>query len=444
MSNVQPSKWRNLLRRLAGGVNDHAHLTLWLLLWMLFGIGVGVVSGLSSAALLVSLNWATDTRVDHGWLLWLLPVAGLVIACIYHYAGGRAAEGNNLIIDEIHEPDAGVPRRMAPLVFLSTFVTQLFGGSSGREGAGIQLSVSLNDGIARHLPLSRDQRRILMIAAMSAGFGALFGVPLAGAIFGMEIQSIGRVKYEALVPCLVGALVGDLIVRGLGVHHEPTPTLDSIDLNVGVILKLVLMGIVFGLVAAFFILAIRGIKSIGSSLVSWSPARPFVGGILIIALTYLVGTRDYLGLSIPLATSALHGNEMSSSVFALKLLFTAVTLGFGFYGGEVTPLNVIGATLGAVLAPALGLPIALGAAIGYVALFAGAANVPLACTIMAVELFGGNALVPAAIGCFLAYAFSSHRSIFSSQRVGAAKGHWQIPLGRQLKDPYSSADETEN
>lgn len=444
MPDVQPSKWRNLFRRLAGGVNDYTDLSLGFLRWVLLGIGVGIVAGFSSAALLSSLNWATDTRINHGWLFWFLPLAGLAMACLYHYTGGRAAEGNNLIIDEIHQPDAGVPRRMAPLIFLSTFATHLFGGSAGREGAGIQLSVSLSDSIARHLPLSRDQRKILMIAAISAGFGALFGVPLAGAIFGMEIQSSGRVKYEALIPCLTGALVGDLVVSGLGVRHEPTPLLASIDLNAGVILKLALMGIVFGLVAAIFILAIRSIKSLGSALVSWPPARPVIGGALIIALTYLVGTRDYLGLSIPLATSALDGNEPGASVFALKILFTAVTLGFGFYGGEVTPLNVIGATLGAVLAPALGLPIALGAVIGYVALLAGAANVPLACTIMAVELFGGHALVPAAIACFLAYVFSSHRSIFSSQRVAAAKGHWQIPFGYRLKDLGSSPGETEN
>ena len=404
------------MARLAGGAGDQAHLTVWLLRWVGLGIGVGVIAGLASAVLLVSLDWATDTRLAHGWLLWLLPIAGLATGCLYHYTGGRAAEGNNLIIDEIHEPDAGVPRRMAPLILLSTFVTQLFGGSAGREGTGVQLSVSLNDGIARHLPISRDDRRILMIAAMSAGFGAVFGVPLAGAVFGMEVQSVGRIRYEALVPCLTSALVGDLVVRGLGIHHTPTPELAAFDLSATAALKVALLGIVFGLVGAVFIIATDSLKSVGRRLTSWPPARPLIGGVLVIALTVVVGTRDYLGLSIPLATSALDGNETSGSQFALKLLFTAVTLGFGFYGGEVTPLMVIGATLGAAAAPALGLPIALGAAIGYVAVFAGAANVPLACSIMAVELFGGHALVPATIACVLAYVFSTHRSIYHAQR----------------------------
>ena len=428
------SRWRQFLARLAGGVSEHAHLTLWLLRWVILSIGVGVVSGFASAALLASLNWATDTRVEHGWLLWFLPLAGLAMGCLYHYSGGRSAEGNNLIIDEIHEPDAGVPRRMAPLIFVSTLVTQLFGGSAGREGTGIQLSVSLSDGIARYLPLSRDERRILMIAAMSAGFGAVFGVPLAGAVFGLEVQSIGRIRYEALVPSLTGALVGDLLVRGLGVHHVPTPELAAVTTNVGLLLKLAVMGIVFGLVGALFIVATRSIKTLGAKFISWPPARPLFGGVVVIALTLAVGTRQYLGLSIPLATSALDGNTTGGWVFALKLLFTAVTLGFGFYGGEVTPLLVIGATLGAAMAPALGLPIALGAAVGYVAVFAGAANVPLACTIMAVELFGGHALVPAAVACVLAYVFSSHRSIYGSQRLEVAKGNWRGRLGIPLRD----------
>ena len=422
------------MAQLAGGVGEQAHLTLWLLRWVVLGIGVGVVSGLASAVLLASLNWATDTRIDHGWLLWFLPLAGLTMGCLYHYTGGRAAEGNNLIIDEIHEPDAGVPRRMAPLIFISTLMTQLFGGSAGREGTGIQLSVSLSDGLARYLPISRDERRILMITAMSAGFGAVFGVPLAGAVFGLEVQSIGRIRYEALVPSLTGALVGDLVVRGVGVHHTPTPELAAVGMHVGPLLKVALMGILFGLVGAVFIVATRSIKALGAAFISWPPARPLVGGVVVIALTLAVGTREYLGLSIPLATSALDGNETGGWVFALKLLFTAVTLGFGFYGGEVTPLLIIGATLGAAMAPVLGLPIALGAAVGYVAVFAGAANVPLACSIMAVELFGGHALVPAAVACVFAYVFSSHHSIYGSQRLAVAKGRWRGQLGGPVRD----------
>ncbi|CAB4599163.1 unannotated protein [freshwater metagenome] len=424
---------RRSVSRLVGGEGHRSPLLIRVLRWIILGSGVGVIAGLSSAALLVALEWATETRVDNGWIVWFLPVAGLTMGCMYHYTGGRSAEGNNLIIDEIHEPDAGVPRRMAPLIFVSTFVTQLFGGSAGREGTGIQLSVSLGDAVARLLPLTRDQRRILMIAGVSAGFGALFGVPLAGAVFGIEVQSVGRIKYDAVVPSLTGALVGDLVVRGLGVTHMPTPELGAIDLSVGVILKLAVAGIVFGLVSAIFVSSTRLVKAFGARVATWPPARPLIGGALVLAMMVAFGTREYLGLSLPLAESALGGNDTSASVFALKLLFTVITLGFGFYGGEVTPLLVIGATLGAALAPLFGLPIALVAAVGYVAVFAGAASVPLACTIMAVELFGLDALVPAAIACAAAYIFSSHRSIYTSARTGGAKQSWKAGLPDLLR-----------
>ncbi len=410
------SAWRSLLSRLAGATRSGAGMVVWLVRWVLLGIAVGIIAGFSATALLASLTWATDTRVDHGWIVWFLPVAGLLTGSLYHYSGGRAAEGNNLIIDEIREPRAGVPRRMAPLIFFSTFVTQLFGGSAGREGTGIQLSVGLSDSMARYLPVSREQRRILMIAAMSAGFGALFGVPFAGAVFGLEIQSIGRVKYEAIVPAFTASIVGDLLVRALGVKHLAVSAIAPFPTDAVVLLKVALIGAIFGLVSALFIHAVRVLKQIAAKFLRWTPLRPFLGGIVILALMLLVGTRDYLGLSLPLASSALAGDHTSASVFALKLLFTVVTLGFGFYGGEVTPLFVIGSTLGAWLASVFGLDIALVASLGYVAVFAGAANVPITCTLIAVELFGGHIAVAAAVTCVVAYIFSTHRSIYPTHR----------------------------
>lgn len=423
--------WHTFLERLAGGVSEQAHISLWLIRWVVLGIGVGAIGGLTSALLLTTLSWTTSTRTNHEWLLWLLPLAGLAIGCLYHYTGGRSAEGNNLVIDEIHEPIAGVPRRMAPLIYLSTTATQLFGGSAGREGAGIQLAVSASDAVARVLPVTRDQRRILMIAAMAAGFGAMFGVPLAGAVFGLEVQSVGRIRYEALIPAFAASLTGDLVVRALGVTHDSLPQLGDISMNAWVLLRVALLGVAFGLVGAVFVVLTHQLKKLSSRLLSWSPVRPLVGGILIIGLTFAVGSHDYLGLSLPLAQTALEGQSTGGQVFALKLLFTAVTLGFGFYGGEVTPLQVIGATLGAALAPVLGLPVALGAVVGYAAVFGGVANVPLACTILAVELFGRNALVPAGIACVIAYIFSGHHGIYESQRLTPSSGLFH----RSNKDP---------
>lgn len=437
----EQGRLHRVARRVAGAADEQGRLVLWLVRWIGLGIAVGLLAGLSSALFLTMLSWSTRSFADHSWLLWLLPVGGLAMGCLYHYTGGRAIEGNALVLDEIHEPRAGVPRRMAPLVLVATVATNLFGGSAGREGTGMQMAAALADDLARRLRLTRDERRTLLVAGVAAGFGAVFGVPLAGAVFGLEVQSIGRVRYEALVPSLTGALVGDLVVRGLGVEHTATPQLGPLHLDAGLLMKVAIAGLVFGLVSAVFVEAVRAVKRLGAAVTGWPPARPVIGGVAVIVLTLVVGTRDFNGLSIPLATDALAGNDPGFTVFALKLVFTAVTLGFGFYGGEVTPLLVIGSTLGAALAAVLGVPVALLAAVGYVAVFAGAANTPLACTVMAVELFGRQVLEPAAVGCVVAYVCSSHRSIYASQRVAVAKGRWVGPLGHAVRDHRRRASE---
>jgi H+/Cl- antiporter ClcA len=412
-------------RRLSFDVSEPIALARYLAKWIALGAVVGALAGLSSAAFLETLDWATRTRVEHSWLLWLLPVAGLAIGLVYRYVGGRSDAGTNLIIDEIHEPQAWIPRRLAPLVYVGTVVTHLFGGSAGREGTALQMSGSLSDFMARLIGLEGEDRRIVLIAALAGGFGAVFGVPIAGCVFGLEVQAVGRLRYDALVPALVAPVVGDLIVRGLGVHHTATPLLGKLDVSTGLILKVALAGVAFGLTARVFTELTHGIKHLFAKTIAWSPLRPFIGGFAVIGLVFLVGNREYLGLSLPfLAESFAGGAGIVLFAFALKLLFTAVTLGSGFPGGEVTPLFVIGVTLGVTLGRALGVPIEVMAAVGFVAVFAGAANAPLACTIMGAELFGANGLVLFAVACVVAYAFSSHRGIYLSQRIAHPKpGH---------------------
>ena len=402
---------------------EQAHLVAHLVRWVFLGAVAGDLAGLSSAVFLESLSWATDFRLAHGWLLYLLPVAGLAIGAGYHYLGGTAGGGNSLIIDEIHDPTGWVPRRMAPMVFLGTVATHLFGGSAGREGTAIQMSGSLTDLASRLLRLNRADRRLMLIAAISGGFGAVFGVPIAGCVFGLEVQAVGRVRYDALVPALTASLVGDLVVRGLGVTHTRQPQLAEVHLSLGLVGKVAVAGLAFGLTSIAFSELTHGIKRLFAATIRWAPARPVIGGIGIMVLAALVGTRDYLGLSIPLITIATAGGAgIIAGAFAWKLLFTALTLGTGFQGGEVTPLFVIGATLGVTMGRLLDVPIPLMAAVGFVAVFAGAANTPLACTIMGVELFGSGALVPFAVGCVVSYIFSSHRGIYGTQRIDAPKG----------------------
>lgn len=404
------------------GFGDQLALFIHLFRSLVLGTIVGVISGLASAAFLVSLDWATETRETHPWLLWLLPLAGFAIALVYHYRGHGSEAGNNLILDEIHDPQRWIPRRLALLVYGGTVVTHLFGGSAGREGTAVQMSASLSDAFAKLVRLNPTDRRTTLIAALAGGFGAVFGVPLAGCVFALEVQAIGRVRYDAIVPALTAALVGDRVVRALDVHHLAMPVIGHVDIDAALFGKVVLAGIAFGVTGAAFAAATHELKRLLRALPLWPPLRPVLGGAAVIAMTYAVGTREYLGLSTDLASRALAGGAgLVLFAFAGKFVFTVVTLGTGFQGGEVTPLFVIGATLGATLGQWLGVPIPLLAALGFIAVFAGAANVPLASTIMGVELFGGDALVLYAVACITSYVFSSHRGIYTAQRIDTPK-----------------------
>lgn len=378
-----------------------------------------MLAGLSSYAFLWLLERITEFHHDHDWLLYAMPVGGAVIGAAYLYIGGRSGGGNAMLLDEIHEPMTWLPRRMAPLVLAGTLVSHLFGAPVGREGTALQMAGSLSDGAIRLFGLSNDDRRLILIASLAGGFGAVFGVPLAGTVFALEVQSIGRVRYEALVPALTAGLIGDGIVRGLGYHHELMPQLD-VHVDVVLVGKLALAGIAFGLTGAAFAWLVETVKHRTTKLIGYLPLRAALGGVVVAAFIALVG-REFGGLSLSLISESIAGHHVVSYAFAAKLIATAVCLGFGFVGGEVTPLFVMGATLGAALAGPLHIDPQLAASVGFVAVFAGAANTPLACTLMAAELFGSAVVVPAAIACVAAYVFSTHRGIYTTQRIAVAK-----------------------
>jgi H+/Cl- antiporter ClcA len=389
---------------------DQARLVAHLLRFIALGSASGVLAGIVSWAFLEALDWATATRLDQPWLLWLAPPVGLAVGLVYHRLGGRAARGNLLLLDEIHEPTAWVPRRMAPLVFGGTVVGHLVGGSAGREGAALQMSGSLTDLLSRLLRLSPTDRRLLLIAALAGGFGAVFGTPLAGTVFALEVQRRGWARYEALVPSLAAALVGHLMFGWLGHEHAVLPQLTP-QVDAWLAARMAAAGLLFGLTAALLVELTHGLRILVGRLIRWEPLRPAVGGVAVIGLVGLFG-RDYLGLSLPLIDDALNGAESSWAVPALKLLFTVVVLATSWPGGEVTPLFVIGTTMGAALAGPLGTEPTLLAAVGFVGVFAGASNAPLACTILAVELFGGGLLVPAAVACVTSFVFSGEGGLY--------------------------------
>ncbi len=398
--------------------------------WLAVLVPMAVAIGSASAFFLWSLDALTKVRFSNPWLLWLLPLGGLAVGWLYHHHGKSSAAGNNLLIDEIHQPGAGVPLRMAPLVLLGTLVTHLFGGSAGREGTAVQMGGSIAGAFARWLKLDAASVRVLLMAGVAAGFGSIFGTPIAGAVFALEVLVIGRMQYDALLPCFIASLVADWTCAawGIGHTHYHVAVAAAAQLDLWLFGKVVIAAIAFGLAGRWFALSSHQLADLFKRFIPRPELRPAVGGVLVIALFFLAGTSDYLGLGVlgnrpdAITLPAMFGSmDIPATAWMWKFVFTIVTLAAGFKGGEVTPLFFIGAALGNSLAVALGAPVDLFAALGFVAIFAGATNTPLASTLLGMELFGAGNGLYLATACIIAYRFSGHSGIYAAQRLAEPK-----------------------
>jgi H+/Cl- antiporter ClcA len=404
-----------------------------LLRWTVLILPIALLIGSAVALFLWLLSAAIHFRFTHSWLLFLLPLAGLLIHLNYKSAGRAAERGNNLILEQIYVQEGRIPPIMAPVIFITTIITHLFGGSAGREGTAVQIGGSMAALYAKWLKLTGIDMRMLLTAGVAAGFGAVFGTPLTGAIFALEVVTLGRIRYDAWWPALVGGIAGDLAVKLWQVAHVHYQ-IDAV-VSTGFALphyrdtlllaaKVIVSSAAFGLASLLFIRMVMEVKSASQKLFKYKWMIPVVGGLIIIGLTFLIGKPDYLSLGVDAEypgavtiTSAFHRGGSDTWSWLWKTVYTSVTLGTGFKGGEVTPLFYIGATLGNALSALLHAPASLFAALGFIAVFAGATNTPVACTMMGVELFGAEHALLFGLACFTAFLFSGHPGIYGAHKA---------------------------
>jgi H+/Cl- antiporter ClcA len=393
---------------------------LLFLKWIFICILIGFLSGSASAFLLIALEWAANIRNLNNWLLWFLPIGGLIIGLGYHYYGKDVVKGNNLLLEEYESPNKRIPLKMAPFVLLGTVITHLFGGSAGREGTAVQMGGAIADQFTRIFKLDNSDRKTLIILGISAGFASVFGTPLAGAIFALEVVYFCKISYKSTILSFIVAYCAYYTVELWDVHHTHYSIPIVPDLNFENLLWIIPISILFGLAAMLFSRSTHFWGNLFSKNITYPPLRLYVGGIILALTMYYFGANKFMGLGVPSIVASF--SEPSEYYdFLLKILFTGFTLGAGFKGGEVTPLFFVGATLGSALSIFVPLPIALLAGMGFVAVFSGATHTPIACTLMGIELFGIETAPYIAIACFIAYLASGSIGIYHSQTVKGIK-----------------------
>ena len=394
--------------------------TVDVLQWCVYAVVVGVICGTIAAAFGMVIDAATAARQKYDWLVWLMPVAGLAIVGMYHLSGITKPMGTNRVLLAVKEEE-GVAIRMAPLIYISSMLTHLTGGSSGREGAALQIGGSVANFIGRQFKLSHLDLRTITMCGMAAGFSGLFGTPLAAGIFAMEIAD-GTLHYAVLLPCMLSSIVARVTAEKFGIQAAAFTVTGYPDLTLHSVLAVLVFGVVCALLSILFVEVLHCIDWTYAQYLKNPYLRIAAAGLIVAAGTTLLGTRDYNGAGTEVIVRALAG-EARPEAFLLKMLFTALTLEAGFKGGEIVPTFFIGATFGCTFAPLIGLDPSFAAALGMTALFCGVTNCPIASMLLSFELFGGQGLVLFALCCSMSYMLSGHFSLYTAQRLEQDKFH---------------------
>ena len=387
--------------------------------WSALALVIGSVAGAAGTIFSMGVSWATGFRLSHPSMLFFLPVSGLLIVWMYHSFHEEGNRGTNMVIDAISSNERVTPAT-GPLIFFSTILTHLGGGSSGREGAALQLGGSIGNSFGEWFKLDERDKKIAIMCGMSAVFSALFGTPVAAAIFSLEVVSIGVLYYAALVPCVFSSFLAVGIARAAGLEgeHFPVEMIPVLDLKaVGL---LVLLGILCAAVSILFCVLLHTAEHAYRKYFPDARVRILAGSFLFIALTLLSGTRDYCGSSMRLIESSIEGS-VRYEAFLMKMLFTAVALGAGFKGGEIVPTLCVGAALGCAFGEITGFAPSLCAACGMAALFAGVTNCPITSLVIALELFGYEGMEYFSIIIAVAFALSGYYGLYASQKFVYSK-----------------------
>lgn len=394
------------------------HYLFTLLRWIIIGGCIGLVGGCVGSLFHIAVHECTLIRENNPAIVFLLPIAGMIIAFLYRNLGVEG-RGTNTVIESI-QSGQDVPIRLVPAIFIGTVLTHFCGGSAGREGAALQLGGGIGCNVGRLFHLDDKDMREATLCGMSALFAALFGTPITATMFALEVISVGIVYHSAAVPCLISAICGCFVARFFGIEPTAFSVTAIAQMQASTLLSVALLAMAFAVVSIFFCSFLKHGEHFIEKHLPNVYLRAFAGGVVIVVLTALCGSFAYNGAGMDVIESAMNGHARPEAFF-MKILFTTITIGSGFKGGEVVPTFFIGSTLGCVLGPLVGLPADFAAALGLVSLFCGVVNCPITSIFLALELFGGEGIIYFAFSCTLSYMLSGYYGLYSSQKIMYSK-----------------------